>query len=165
MKKLIILLLCGLIFCGCTSVGTAIPTEPATEPATQPTPEPVSITVYHGNENFDGLQTTVFSVEEKNMNVLVEKLKEVGVFPENIYIGSMKWDNGCLYLQMSPSFQDLIWQQGSSGEYIVMGSLVNTFLDAFGEELGVDRVYVSAGSADPIESVHAVYDFEMGYFN
>lgn len=186
MKKMIALLLCGLILAGCTQPAapseptdatilttpapTDAPTEPPTEsatdaptePATQaPTePEPTTVTIYYGNENYDGFETAEVQVDEVSMNVLVDKLIEAGVLTDDIGIWAMQIDGTCLRLTFSPTFGDLIRAQGTAGEYIIMGSVVNTFLDAFDAE----SVYITVAD-DILESGHQVYDYELTFYD
>ena len=168
MKKIIALLLCGLFLCGCTP--EAVPTEPVTEPTAEPEvqmatvpetqPEVFPITIYHGNANADGFETTEFEVEEMNMNVLVEKLIEVGVLNEDVVIGSMQFRDGGLVLNFNDAFADQINTMGTSGERMLVGSVVNTFLTAFNK---VDKVSILV-SGEVLESGHVVYDEPMGFF-
>ena len=168
MKKIIALLLCGLLLCGCTP--EAVPTEPVTEPTAEPEvqmatvpetqPDVFPITIYHGNANADGFETTEFEVEEMNMNVLVEKLIEVGVLNEDVVIGSMQFRDGGMVLNFNDAFADQINTMGTSGERMMVGSVVNTFLTAFNK---VDKVSILV-SGEVLESGHVVYDEPMGFF-
>ena len=170
MKKFIALLLCGLLMCGCS------PEAPVTEPVTEPTepteestvqmatmpptqPEVLTITIYHGNANADGFETTEFEVEEMNMNVLVEKLIEVGALNEDVGIGSMHFMDGGLVLDFNDAFADQLNTMGTSGERMLMGSVVNTFLTAF--DAGTVSVRVNG---EILESGHVIYDEPMGFF-
>ena len=150
MKKMLITLLCCMILTAC---GTGTP-----EPAIPNQPDKVVI-IYSGNDNADGFCTTEVPVEEVNMNVLVEELIKVGVLTEDIGIGAMKIDGTCLHLTFPPSFADLLRSQGTAGEYILMGSIVNTFLDAFEAE----TILIDTGNGI-LESGHVIYDFPMTRF-
>ena len=171
MKKLIALLLCALMLCGCTP--EAQPTEPVTEPnepteestvqmATIPEtqPEVLTITIYHGNANADGFETTEFEVEEMNMNVLVEKLIEVGALNEDVAIVSLQFKDGGIILHFNDAFVDQLNTMGTAGERMMVGSVVNTFLTAFNN---VDKVSIRV-NREIIESGHVVYDEPMGFF-
>lgn len=172
MKKLIALLLCALMLCGCTP--EAQPTEPATEPPTEKVtesdvqmatvpatiPEVLTVTIYHGNANADGFETTEFEVEEMNMNVLVEKLIEVGVLNEDVFIASMQFKDGGIILHFNDAFVDQLNTMGTAGERMMVGSVVNTFLTAFNN---VDKVSIRV-NREIIESGHVVYDEPMGFF-
>ena len=186
MKKIIALLLSVLLLCGCDLTGqpqgttpdepdteavTDVVTEPVTESMTEPvteevtqaptetTPVPVSITVYHGNENVDGFETVEFLVDEVNGSVLVEKLIEVDVLNDRVCINAMDVEGTELKLDFNAAFGELICSMGTSGEYIRMGSTVNTFLKVFGAE----TVSITV-EGRILESGHQIYDFPMGLF-
>ena len=173
MKKLIPLLLCCLLLAGCINPNVPLETTPteseplgvteiATDPATDPETEPpVTVTIYYGNDNADGFETAEVQVEEIDMNVLVEQLIAHGVLPENVHIGSMQFEGTCLNLNFSASFGDYVCTMGTAGEYIVMGSVVNTFLTAWPE---AETVFITANS-ETIETGHNIYDFEMEFFD
>ena len=171
MKKLIALLLCALLLCGCTP--EAQPTEPVTDPteataepevqmATVPEtlPEVLTITIYHGNANADGFETTEFEVEQRNVDILMEKLIEVGALNEDVVLGSMQFKDGGLVLNFNDAFADQLNTMGTSGERMMVGSVVNTFLTAFNK---VDKVSILVGG-QIVESGHVIYDEPMGFF-
>ena len=170
MKKLIALLLCTLLLCGCTP--EAQPTEPVTDPteaasepevqmATVPEtqPEVLTITIYHGNANADGFETTEFEVEAMNTDVLMEKLIEVGALNEDVVLGSMQFKDGGLVLNFNDAFLAQLNTMGTSGERMMVGSVVNTFLTAFNK---VDKVSILVGG-QIVESGHVIYDEPMGF--
>ena len=171
MKKIIALLLCALMLCGCTP--EAQPTEPVTEPnepteestvqmATVPPtmPEVLTVTIYHGNANADGFETTEFEVEEINTDVLMEKLIEAGVLNEDVVLGGMKFQDGGIVLNFNDAFGNQLNTMGTAGERMMVGSVVNTFLTAFDK---VDKVSILV-SGQIFESGHVVYDEPMGFF-
>ena len=172
MRKFIALLLCALLLCGCTP--EAQPTEPVTEPPTEATSEPevqtvtepptqpevLTAIIYHGNANADGFEITEFAVEEINMNVLVEKLIEVGALNEDVAIVSLQFKDGGIVLNFNDAFADQLNTMGTSGERMMVGSVVNTFLTAFDK---VDKVSILV-SGEIVESGHVVYDEPMGFF-
>ena len=172
MRKFIALLLCALLLCGCTP--EAQPTEPVTEPPTEATSEPevqtvtepptqpevLTVTIYHGNANADGFETAEFEVEAIDMNVLVEKLIEVGALNEDVAIVSLQFKDGGIVLNFNDAFADQLNTMGTSGERIMVGSVVNTFLTAFDK---VDKVSILVGG-EIVESGHVVYDEPMGFF-
>ena len=172
MRKFIALLLCALLLCGCTP--EAQPTEPVTEPPTEATSEPevqtvtepptqpevLTVTIYHGNANADGFEITEFAVEAIDMNVLVEKLIEVGALNEDVAIVSLQFKDGGIVLNFNDAFADQLNTMGTSGERMMVGSVVNTFLTAFDK---VDKVSILVGG-EIVESGHVVYDEPMGFF-
>lgn len=174
MKKFIALLLCGLLLCGCapsvavtepateppTEMTTEEPTETITEAPTEAPTEPhlVSVTVYYGNANADGFETTEFEMAEVTAEILVEKLIEAGALNERVILDSMEADGGQLTLDFNSAFADQINTMGTSGERMMMGSVVNTFLTAF--DAGTVSVRVDG---QILESGHVVYDEPMGF--
>ena len=171
MKKIIALLLCALMLCGCTP--EAQPTEPVTEPnepteestvqmATVPEtqPEVLTITIYHGNANADGFETTEFEVQEVSTDVLMAKLIEVGVLNGDVVLGGIKFQDGGIVLNFNDAFGVQLNTMGTAGERMMVGSVVNTFLTAFDK---VDKVSILV-SGQIFESGHVVYDEPMEFF-
>ena len=64
-------------------------------------------------------------------------------------------------MNFSASFRDLINTMGTRGEYIIIGSVVNTFLTAYPE---CETVFLKA-DGNILESGHNVYDFELAFFS
>ena len=159
MKKLIALLLSVLLLYGCA------PSTPATEPATEPPTDPVTeaplvgVTIYHGNANADGFETTAFETEEITADVLMEKLIEVGVLDAAVVLNAMEDRDGHLELDFNSAFADQINTMGTAGERMMMGSVVNTFLTAF--DAGTVSVRVDG---QILETGHVIYDEPMGFF-
>ena len=179
MKKIIALLLCCLLLAGCvetipprgtdpvttdppteavTDPATEAPTEPVTEAPTEEVtePAPVNVTIYFGNENADGLETVEVQVEEVTADMLVGQLIEYGVLHDDVAINSLTVDGTVLRMDFNAAFGTLVCSMGTSGEYVVIGSTVNTFLDAFNCETAYFTV-----EGEILESGHNVYDFEL----
>lgn len=185
MKRITALLLCGLLLSGCVFPGgpaETAPTEsqvenatqsitaPATDPVTQPQTEPATeavtvpalptVTIYYGNENADGLLTTEVQVKEIDMHILVDQLIAHGVLAEDVKIQGLAVNGSTLYMDFNSAFAIQVSSLGTSGEYILIGSVVNTFLDAF----GADSVYFTVDN-EILESGHNIYDFELTRYN
>ena len=174
MKCMLALLLCGLLLTGCvvrplpSEVLPTKPTEPqATEPVTEaPTLAPVSFTLYYGNENADGFESTEISIPEWDLNLVVEKLIEADVLPQGTALLSHDVENTCLHLDFNDAFRDHLNTMGTAGERMMMGSVVNTFLSLYNApaiSVIVDSVWITA-NGEIIESGHVIYDFEMRFF-
>ena len=82
-----------------------------------------------------------------------------GVLNEDIAVNSVELDGRLLKLDLNSVFADLINQQGTTGERMVIGSLVNTYLSAYQAETVLITV-----DGKILESGHVIYDFPMGYF-
>lgn len=190
MKKWIVMLLCCLLLTGCVAPGTgttnpaetdasttptdqttgtdtteADPTDDVsveTDPSTDPTENTVvKFTIYTPNENLDGFYATEIVVDTLTAeNVIAELVKEK-VLNEEITVNLAEIVDGQLNLDFNSAFADLINSQGSTGESMIMGSIVNTFLSAYGPS-GAETVYITV-DGQVLESGHVVYDFPMEF--
>ena len=161
MRTILLLVLCCLLLVGCSN--TSAPETIATTTAestteTIPTPATMEIVIYHGNDNADDFETDTFEVYYFNSTALIEKLIEVGALTEDIILLSEEYDGTCLHLDFNDAFHDLICSMGTSGEYIVVGSVVNTFLDNYGDL--AQSIFITV-NGEIIESGHVIYDFEL----
>ena len=176
MKRLLALLLCGLILAGCVYTvqlpEDALPTKPTeAQPTTVPTEPPiqtapVTFTLYHGNENADGFDTKEVTIPERDRNLVVEKLIEAGVLLEGTTLLSSDVQNTCLHLDFNEAFSSHLNTMGTAGERMIMGSVVNTFLGLYQQpalSAIVDSVLITV-NGEILESGHVIYDFEMTFF-
>ena len=161
MKKIAFLLIFCLLLAGCApsrpAPATAAPAETTTAPAQ------MSITLYLPNDNADGFVTREVTLPRETpqdtMEQLIqskvlaedilEQLIQAGALPEGVRVLSM--DNGVL--DLSSAFLSFLNSMGTSGEYVVMGSVVNTYLTAF----GLDRITITVEGNVP-ETGHSIYD-------
>ena len=178
MKRLLVLLLCGLLLTGCVArtlppevvpikPTETQPTEPDTEPPTSSDPvtepptvsNPVTVVIYYGNDNADGFETTAVTMDELDLNLVVEKLMEAGVLKDGTALLSHDLSESCLHLDFNEAFREHLNTMGTAGERMMMGSVVNTFLGLY----DADSVFITV-NGEIIESGHVVYDFEMKFF-
>lgn len=124
--------------------------EPTTEVA------PVIINIYSANENWDGYSIDEVSVESVTPFVIWDILKSYRMVPPGAQVNSLtKIEvNGEKYLELDITEDFLIYIRGlgTAGEGMVMGSIVNTFIDAY----GVTRVRVMV-EGEGFVSGHAEY--------
>ena len=169
MKKLMLVLLCGLLLSGCVFTTTLPdeqliqkPTEITTEPPTDAPTEPVHIpvTIYHGNDNADGFETLEVTVEILEASTITQKLVETGVLAEGTALLSLDLVGTCLHLDFNEAFLTRLNTMGTAGERMMIGSVVNTFLTAYPE---AESVYIT-GNGEIMESGHVIYDFELTFF-
>ena len=161
MRKLLLLTLCSLLLIGCSQTpDTNIAENFSTATSVEEINESVSmeIMIYYGNDQADGFESQNFKVNYFNSHTLIEKLIEVGTLNDSIELQSEEFQGTCLHLDFNNAFRDLICSMGTSGEYIVIGSVVNTFLDNYSNE--IDSVYITV-NGDVLESGHVIYDFEL----
>ena len=170
MKNLFILMIISLLLTGCTTAPgqTSEPTNPpelSTVESDTPAPldteetEAVQITlmkVFYPDENAINFLTTV--VEGDNLTFL-DAMIQVGVLNEEININTITIEESHLTIDFNAAFRDLVCTMGTSGERMIIGSVVNTLI----ENYGVDSISITV-DGDIWESGHVIYDFPMGFF-
>ncbi len=133
------------------------PSESA--PAELPAPG-VTVTLYRGDDQAEKLLPQEATLPELSPQAILDKLMELAVFSEAIPVNSFTVDNyNVIQLDLGESFKTQINAMGTSGEYIMMGSLVNSFLDAF----EADSLRLKINGED-LETGHNVYDYDLTRF-
>ena len=165
MKNLVFLMIFCLLLAGCAPsrpVEQAAPTTSAQEETTS-APAQMSITLYLPNDNADGFVTREVTLPRQapqdTMTQLIqstalaedilEQLVQAGALPEGVRVLSMEGS----VLDLNSAFLSFLNTMGTSGEYVVMGSVVNTYLTAF----GLDRITITVEGKVP-ETGHSIYD-------
>lgn len=170
MKRILILILCCLLLAGCGAttsqpeptatetkpVDTMAPTE--TEPQTTPQPVVLTYQIYLPNENADGFDVQAVETDQITANGVLEALQAQGALPETVSINAFDIDGSQLNIDFNQGFADLICSMGTSGELMITGSVVNSFLSAFQAE----SVYFTV-DGEILESGHVVYDFPLTF--
>ena len=177
MKKLTVFLLCCLVLAGCAQPGTTdisestVTSQEITEPlesieeitavleSIEETEDSLTrFTLYTPNENADGFTAT--EVEGDKLTPM-EVLTDAGVLNKDIRLNQVTWEeNGTLLtIDFNEAFRDQVLTQGTAGERMLIGSVVNTFLSAY----GVEAVMITV-EGEILESGHVVYDFPMEFF-
>ena len=118
----------------------------------------VDLTVYYGNDNADQILSKTVQVAEITPDVLVEQLIAAGVLPEGCEILDMTQDGAAIYADFNDAFRAHVCTMGTSGEWIILSSVTNTFLDAFDGE----KFHISV-SGSLLETGHNVYDFPLAF--
>ena len=152
MKQFISLILCGILLCGCSSANPQIDTQPETT-----APQMNTILVYVPNDNADGFETIQISGPELTV---FDALVDANVLPGNIQLNSFSIDNDTIEIDFTSELRDLINQQGTAGEYMIMGSIVNTFLTHYQAQYAQITV-----NGEIWESGHVIYDFPMEFYD
>lgn len=172
MKKMLSLLLCCILLTGCTGkpTETGKPTQPTTIPETTEgsvtvpsAPEEVTeaveitrLTVYYPDE--DAISFLTKTIEAEQLTFL-EAMIEVGVLNEDVEIYSIAREETHLTIDFNSAFRDLVCTMGTSGERMIIGSVVNTLIANY----GVETVAITV-DGDVWESGHVLYDFPMSFF-
>lgn len=180
MKTLIILLLLCVSLTGCFPPGrpamggtdsttqaqtestTQITTVPAAAPApteAAPTAPLLAYTLYLPNENADGFVTRPVQTNTINADSVLMELQKTGALPDTVIINAFGAQGDQLILDFNSSFADAVNAMGTSGERMIIGSLVNTFLNAFQAQ----SVFFTV-EGEILESGHVVYDFPLTFF-
>ena len=157
MKKIWILALAGAIIVGLLSCGQADQTE--TVPAETEGSNMISVTYYHGDKWGNKLVEETGTIEKLTAQNLIDLLAETGAIPEGIRVLNFQLTGDIITLNLSHEMQEAAEGKGSSGEYILMGSLVNTLLTAYDAE-GIDLT--SAGAR--IQTGHDYYDYILEFY-
>ena len=169
MKKFFILLIVTLLLTGCTSatVETTNPSitpeistttvEAPSFPATEETENAIiQMTVYYPDENAVGFLTKI--VEGEQLTFL-ETMIEAGVLNEAVEINTITREDTHLTIDFNGAFRDLICTMGTSGERMIIGSVVNTLIVNY----NVETVSITV-DGETWESGHVIYDHPMGIF-
>ena len=180
MKKILSLLFAAIMLMGLSACGktpaeaqpldnSSVPAEVETaapEATEAPAEELVDAasqlvySVYVPNDNADGFDVISAGAESISADVVLAELKRQNVLPEQVLINSFSLENALITIDFNRAFAELICSMGTSGELMIMGSVVNTFLDAFQAE----AVYFTV-DGQMLESGHVVYDFAMNFFS
>lgn len=175
MRKMILFMLCCLLLVGCTAAPAepSVPTTAATVqvptiaettlpettvlettvPQTTAAPEHF-ITLYAPNEDATGFIYASIEVPELSAHAICDALIEAGVLREDVQFNSLTVENGEVKLDVNDAFGTQLMSYGTAGEYMMMGSVVNTLLSAY------DAQTVSITMDGQImESGHVIYDF------
>ena len=166
-KSILLLLLCCLIMAACAQndpsggtatvpPATALPTSPAVTDA--PTAPLFTLSVYRGNANAEGFVFEDVQVPEINETVVLEQLIAAGVLPEGTAIHSFSMTDGRIQIDFNDVFLKHLNSMGTTGEWILTGSVVNTFLRAFDAQ---DLVFTV--DSQIAESGHVIYDFPLEF--
>ena len=172
MKKIVSVLLCCLMLSGCVGkpaetgipthapemfettveiVGSNSPVEIETETA-----EMIRMTVYYPDENAITFLTKTVEAEQLTF---LEAMIEVDVLNDEIEVNTIIREDDHLIIDFNGAFRDLVCTMGTTGERMIIGSIVNTLIVNY----GVESVSITVDSGI-WESGHVVYDFPMAFF-
>lgn len=94
----------------------------------------VTVKVYYPNDNADGTNIEEMQCEELTPEAIWLLLKEKDVVTGDTAVNSLEQEGNILNLDVNEAFGNQLRSYGVAGETMLMQSVVNTFLDAYGCE-------------------------------
>ena len=122
--------------------------------------ETQTVTLYVPNANADGFDTVTAAVPgdaDRAAQAIVDALIDRGALPEGVKVNSLTMEDNGLHLDLNEVYRQAVSSAGATGETMLMGSVVNTFLMAYEAE----TVTLTCDGA-VIETGHAIYAEPMG---
>lgn len=138
---------------------TEQPDDTQDEPVQPENPNPSggeSVIVYVPDEQGETLTPVGADAEDDSDQALVDALIAAGSLPEGVAVNSSSTADGVLTLDMNAAYGEALRSSGTTGENMLIYSLVNTFVQA----RGVDSVIITVDGA-PLESGHEIYDYPL----
>lgn len=94
----------------------------------------VELTVFYGNDTAEFLLSKTVTVPEIDAGEIIGQLQDAQVLGKDVVLYQMEIGaDGCMSLDFNSVFGQQLGMYGSAGEYLMVGSTVNTFLLAFPE--------------------------------
>lgn len=120
-----------------------------------PAAETKTLTIYSSNDNADGFVTEEVEASEVTAEWLLGQLASRGTVPGEVQALSCTETQvdgvKALNLDLNQAFGNALGSTGTAGEYMTLGSIVNTFLDAFDCEkiqITVEGATLATGHTD-----------------
>lgn len=165
-KALTLLIALALVFSLC-ACGQKAASDETVVVAVESTPAPfgvestpVPVTLYQGDDNAEKLVQVPCELDELTAQAVLDKLLELGVLSEAVTVNSFSVnEQNIAVLDLGRSFQEQVSRMGTAGEYIMVGSLVNSIISAF----GADGVALTIDGSS-LETGHEIYDYTLGFF-
>lgn len=115
-----------------------------------------SVIVYVPDEQGETLTPVGADAADDSDQALVDALITAGSLPEGVAVNSSSTADGVLTLDMNAAYGEAVRSSGTTGENMLIYSLVNTFVQA----RGVESVIITVDGA-PLESGHEIYDYPL----
>lgn len=106
------------------------------------------INVYSGNDNADGLVVSTVELYKFTAQEVINALANKGVMSKNVKVLKANVYGDTIVIDLSKDFQTEICNMGTAGEKVMLASLVNTFIDAYGTkyfELSIEGMELQTG--------------------
>ena len=166
MKNILTIFMICILLAGCVApsesteptVFTMTQTDPMEAPTEITAPVLLTYQIYLPNENADGFDIKTAEAPQISADIILAELQARGVLPETVAILAFGSEDNQLNIDFNQAFGDLVCSMGTSGELMIVGSVVNTFLSAFQAE----SVYFTV-EGQILESGHVIYDFPIPF--
>ncbi len=169
MRYILSVFLCVVLLSSCAVQADKKPPETTTNPeiaeeiSTVPESETVAkgypITLYVPNEDVTGFLQIRAEVPEMDVFEIFSALTEAGVLKEDAKANSLEIQGTKLILDVNEVFTAQINSCGTSGEYYMMGSVVNTLLTAY----QADTLFLTV-NGEILETGHNIYDYDLEFY-
>ena len=137
--------------------GPDTPDKPDEEPVQPDNPNPSggeSVIVYVPDEQGETLTPVGADAKDDSDQALVDALIAANSLPAGVEVQSAAVEDGVLKLDMNAAYGEAVRASGTTGESMLIYSLVNTFAQA----RGVEQVLITVDGA-PLETGHDIYDY------
>lgn len=130
----------------------------------EPVSEPVSFTLYSSNDDATALIQENVEVDALTPENVLELLIDRGILKADIRILSLeeaeKDGERVLNIDFTQEFGSYVGSMGSSGEYMILGSVCNTFLNAY----GCEKIKITV-EGEVLSTGHNEYPGYFGYYD
>ena len=164
MRKFISIVLCFFIFTGCAAQGTIESRTPSTVPpettaaVLETLPPEIPLEIFVPDENAESFRIVSTNVYELDPLLITALLIEHSILHSDVTLISAELVDTQLTLDFNQAFADQLKTYGTSGERMMIGCVVNTFLRAYDAQ----TVYITIDGGI-LESGHVIYDFPIGF--
>ncbi len=124
-------------------------------------PEGREVNLYLPNEDGTGFDEVpaVLPPDGLLSQAVLDALQEAGALPKGIHVVRLEQSGQDLTLDVNAALVKALAGMGSTEEYMILGSLVNSLLGAYGAE----TLRLTAGG-EPLETGHDRYDEPLAFF-
>ena len=139
--------------------GPDTPDKPDEEPVQPDNPNPSggeSVIVYVPDEQGETLTPVGADAKDDSDQALVDALIAANSLPAGVEVQSSSVEDSVLKLDMNAAYGEAVRASGTTGESMLIYSLVNTFAQA----RGVGQVLITVDGA-PLETGHDIYDYPL----
>lgn len=123
----------------------------------------IQVKLYSSNANADGFTAETVAVVSLSPESLIKLLAEKGSATEDTTVRKFEIveteGKKSIEMDLSQSFATYVKNMGTSGEYYILGSVCNTFLEAY----GCEQIKITI-EGQPLTTGHAEYEGYMRVF-